>query len=59
MNNSLLINTKMITIGTDIHLLIHATACADFYNNLERFHWTDFTGLLSLALGVEECSIAR
>ena len=36
MNNSVLIKTKMITIGTDIHLLIHATAYADFYNNFER-----------------------
>ena len=36
MNDSVLIKTKMVTIGTDIHLLVHATACADFDNKFER-----------------------
>ena len=36
MNDSVLIKTKMVTIGTDIHLLVHATACADFDNRFER-----------------------
>jgi len=36
MNNSVLIKTKMVTIGTDIHLLVHATACADFEIKFER-----------------------
>ena len=36
MNDSVLIKTKMVTIGTDIHLLVHAAACADFDNKFER-----------------------
>ena len=36
MNNSVLIKTKMVTIDTDIHLLVHATACAEFDNKFER-----------------------
>ena len=36
MNNSVLIKTKMVLIGTDILLLVHATACADFDNKFER-----------------------
>jgi len=36
MNDSVLIKTKMVTIGTDIHFLVHATACADFDNKFER-----------------------
>ena len=36
MNDSVLIKTKMVTIGTDIHLSVHATACADFENKFER-----------------------
>ena len=36
MNDSVLIKTKKVTIGSDIHLLIHGTACADFDNKFER-----------------------
>ena len=36
MNDSVLIKTKMVTIGADTHLLIHTTACADFDSKFER-----------------------
>ena len=54
MNDSVLIKTKMVTIGTDIHLLVHATACADFDNKFERktqstrFHQTSQASIAQL-----------
>ena len=54
MNNSVLIKTKMVTIGTDILLLVHATACADFDNKFERktqstrFHQTSQASIAQL-----------